>query len=114
MLFALLDLDHFKTVNDQYGHLEGDRILQQVAERMTDLLRAGDYVVRWGGEEFLLIFRPMPQQSLAAIGERLCRQVASHPFALADSGTDALTGQGGTTEIPLLHAPNYSRGLQNS
>lgn len=113
MLFALLDLDHFKTINDQHGHLEGDRILQQVAERMTDLLRAGDYVVRWGGEEFLLIFRPMPQQSLAAIGERLCRQIASHPFALADGGTVSLTASVGLAEYPMFQDTESRLGWED-
>lgn len=102
MLFALVDLDHFKKVNDQYGHLEGDRVLQQVAQQLRDLLRAGDYVVRWGGEEFLLIFRPIPNQSLAAIGERLRRQIAAHPYALADGQTVSLTASIGLAEYPLF------------
>lgn len=113
MLFALVDLDHFKAINDQYGHLEGDRILQQVAQRMTDLLRAGDYVVRWGGEEFLLIFRPMPQQLLSVIGERLCQQIASHPFALADGGTVSLTASVGLAEYPLFQDAKSRLGWED-
>src|SRR3546814_12562731 len=80
---------------------------------MTDLLRAGDYVVRWGGEEFLLIFRPMPQQSLAAIGERLCRQIASHPFALADGGTVSLTASVGLAEYPLFQDTKSRLGWED-
>ncbi|MEO6172201.1 MAG: diguanylate cyclase, partial [Arenimonas sp.] len=52
LLFALVDIDHFKRVNDTYGHGAGDRVLQQFAEVLTRLVRTGDYIVRWGGEEF--------------------------------------------------------------
>ncbi|PKM15591.1 MAG: GGDEF domain-containing protein [Gammaproteobacteria bacterium HGW-Gammaproteobacteria-2] len=113
MLFALLDLDHFKIINDQYGHLEGDRVLQQVAQQLQDLLRAGDYVVRWGGEEFLLIFRPMPNQSLAVIGERLCRQIAAHPFALADGRSVSLTASVGLAEYPLFQDAQARLGWED-
>ncbi|WP_170140593.1 sensor domain-containing diguanylate cyclase [Kushneria indalinina] len=52
---ALLDIDHFKRVNDDYGHTVGDQVLQQFAEVLSRQLRAGDILVRWGGEEFMLI-----------------------------------------------------------
>lgn len=113
MLFALLDLDHFKMINDQYGHLEGDRVLQQVAKQLQDLLRAGDYVVRWGGEEFLLIFRPMPNQSLTVIGERLCRQIAAHPFALADGRSVSLSASVGLAEYPLFQDAQARLGWED-
>lgn len=113
MLFALLDLDHFKRINDQYGHLEGDRVLQQVAQQLLGLLRSGDYVVRWGGEEFLLIFRPMPNQSLAVIGERLCHAIASHPFALADGRTLTLSASVGLAEYPLFHDSQSRLGWED-
>jgi hypothetical protein len=48
LLFALVDVDHFKRINDTYGHKAGDELLQQFSERMTRLVRTGDYVVRWG------------------------------------------------------------------
>jgi diguanylate cyclase (GGDEF)-like protein len=60
---ALLDLDHFKAYNDTHGHLAGDEVLQAVAGRLTELLRDGDTLYRFGGEEFLCIF---PEQSIAS------------------------------------------------
>ncbi|MCH7869760.1 MAG: GGDEF domain-containing protein [Myxococcales bacterium] len=83
---ALLDLDHFKHVNDLHGHNAGDQVLKIVAARMQRQLRDYDSVVRWGGEEFLLVF---PHASLAdapAIGERLCTALSREPMTL-DSGT---------------------------
>ncbi len=61
LMFDLLDLDHFKHINECFSHDAGDRVLQQVAQCLRELTRKGDYVVRRGSEEFLLVFRPMPR-----------------------------------------------------
>src|SRR5690606_40212717 len=58
MLFALVDVDHFKAINDQYGHQTGDRVLQQFAQVLASLVRAGDYIARWGGEGRRVVFGP--------------------------------------------------------
>ena len=50
---VMIDLDHFKAVNDHYGHEAGDRVLVQTAAILKDVCRKSDFVVRWGGEEFL-------------------------------------------------------------
>ncbi|MCG7870320.1 MAG: GGDEF domain-containing protein [Candidatus Thiodiazotropha taylori] len=52
---AFLDLDHFKSVNDEFGHAAGDRCLKKAVQHLKEILRRGDHVIRWGGEEFLLI-----------------------------------------------------------
>lgn len=65
LAFVLLDIDHFKSINDGHGHQAGDHVLQTVAHRLRILSREGDYVVRWGGEEFLMVFRPMPRARAA-------------------------------------------------
>lgn len=67
---AVLDVDHFKAYNDSFGHQAGDKILQTVANRLTELLRSGDSLYRFGGEEFLCIF---PEQSLASGGRAVER-----------------------------------------
>ena len=65
---VMIDLDHFKSVNDTYGHLAGDDVLREVAARLTDSVRPYDSVSRYGGEEFLLI---LPQMDLAGLRDRL-------------------------------------------
>lgn len=102
LLFALIDIDAFKEVNDRYGHHAGDRVLQQLAQLLTGLLRAGDYLVRWGGEEFLLVFRPMPSRLLSTIGERLRYEIANHVFELPDRSTLHITASIGMCEYPAF------------
>jgi diguanylate cyclase (GGDEF)-like protein/PAS domain S-box-containing protein len=72
---ALLDIDHFKRVNDQFGHEAGDRTLRHVAQVVKQTLRGGDWVARWGGEEFLICFHGLDVAGALAAGERMRRQV---------------------------------------
>ena len=102
ILFALVDIDHFKQINDVHGHKAGDRVLQQVAQVLTALVRGGDYIARWGGEEFLLVFRPMPHRYLEVIGERTRAAVAEHVFDIGDGETLRLTCSVGIAEYPLF------------
>lgn len=74
LVVALIDIDHFKQVNDHYGHLQGDAVLQQVAGALNSRLRATDGFGRWGGEEFLLI---CPNTTLAE-GLNLAEALRSH------------------------------------
>jgi diguanylate cyclase (GGDEF)-like protein len=80
-VLILLDVDHFKRVNDQFGHLGGDEVLRWVASSITRQLRPGHLVGRWGGEEFVIV---APQTSLAGgtqLAERVrqCISAAAHP-----------------------------------
>lgn len=86
MLLAMVDIDHFKALNDGHGHLAGDEVLRAFADRLAEQVRRGDYVTRWGGEEFLLVMRPMPRSQAPEIIERLRGSVAASPFTL-ESGT---------------------------
>ncbi|HEY8102154.1 MAG TPA: GGDEF domain-containing protein [Burkholderiaceae bacterium] len=83
----LIDFDHFKLINDRYGHSAGDNILQQVAKLFTSVLRAGDSLYRWGGEEFVIILRDTDATTLSAIAERLRALTEQHPFGLKRSLT---------------------------
>lgn len=77
---VLIDLDHFKTINDEHGHLTGDKILRKVAAVLVSLSRDADTVSRWGGEEFLLICRDTRGHDAVALAEKLRQGI--------ESGTD--------------------------
>jgi diguanylate cyclase (GGDEF)-like protein len=78
---VMADLDHFKQVNDRYGHLAGDQVLQGAAQRMTRLLRRYDCLGRYGGEEFLILLPRCQAADAAGLAERLRRSVAAEPVA---------------------------------
>lgn len=84
----LLDLDHFKRINDDHGHLAGDRVLHQLAQRMQEVLRPYDAVGRYGGEEFLLVLPNCDKHVTQSLAERLRASIADSPVNLDD---DALT-----------------------
>lgn len=101
MVFALVDIDHFKQVNDRHGHAVGDRVLQQFAKVLGTLVRTGDYIARWGGEEFLVVFRPMPNRHVPVLGERIREAVARNRFDVGLSEPLHLTCSIGFVECPL-------------
>ncbi|MEO5690001.1 MAG: GGDEF domain-containing protein [Burkholderiaceae bacterium] len=75
----LLDVDHFKQINDQCGHAGGDTVLVEIARRLRHTLRDDDLIVRWGGEEFLVLVRPLPQPEAEALAQRLLCALADAP-----------------------------------
>jgi diguanylate cyclase (GGDEF)-like protein/hemerythrin-like metal-binding protein len=79
----LLDVDHFKNVNDDFGHAVGDRVLVTLARRVTARLRDTDSVARWGGEEFAVITPCTPLLGAAALAEGIRQRVAEEPFETA-------------------------------
>jgi diguanylate cyclase (GGDEF)-like protein len=86
----LCDIDHFKRVNDMHGHLVGDRVLQAVAQCIQAHLRKKDVLVRWGGEEFLVVVIGEGAQELTHLAERLRAKVASQPNAPVGTVTVSL------------------------
>jgi len=76
----MLDIDHFKKVNDEHGHLAGDAVLREVARLLKDTLRTVDSVGRYGGEEFLVLLPHTPPDEARRTGERICQQIAGHAF----------------------------------
>lgn len=79
---VLLDIDHFKKVNDNEGHLVGDVVLATVATRLRYAVRADEHLVRWGGEEFVVLGSGMSLGEAAELGERLRAAVAISPLAV--------------------------------
>jgi len=77
---AVIDLDHFKAVNDRWGHDAGDQVLREVAELLRRGARSTDTLVRLGGEEFGLVMVDTPQTSALVLVERLRRSIEAHPF----------------------------------
>jgi len=75
----LIDLDHFKRINDFFGHPGGDAVLQAVAKRLLDSLRENDTLVRWGGEEFLAVLPAMSREQLTTTVRRLLATVQDKP-----------------------------------
>ncbi|QYF93229.1 diguanylate cyclase [Massilia sp. PAMC28688] len=112
LLFALVDIDHFKRINDTYGHKAGDRVLQQVSEVLRRQVRVGDYLVRWGGEEFLLVCRPSTAQFVPVLGERIREAVAGHSFDLGDGVYVSLTCSIGLAESGQFLTGQYSVGWE--
>lgn len=77
---VVFDVDHFKSVNDTYGHLLGDRVLVRVARAARSVLREGDVLVRYGGEEFLAVLPSADEADAAEVAERLRRSIEESPF----------------------------------
>lgn len=95
--FIMLDLDHFKTVNDTYGHARGDDVLQSVAALITDLLRSTDTAYRYGGEEIAVIVRESDTHSAQVLAERLRSRIES---AFAGPGETGVTASLGIASMP--------------
>jgi diguanylate cyclase (GGDEF)-like protein len=84
LVFFMVDLDHFKEVNDRFGHGAGDAVLVQMQERLREVFRESDHLVRWGGEEFMVVARATHRAEAKVVAERIRRAVAGRPFLLPD------------------------------
>ncbi|XHS79648.1 diguanylate cyclase [Burkholderiaceae bacterium UC74_6] len=78
--FVLIDLDHFKSINDEYGHAAGDAVLRQASALLRSLVRQSDTLVRWGGEEFLVFAKVSSCDEAGELAERICSRMAEHEF----------------------------------
>lgn len=81
----MLDIDFFKLVNDDHGHAAGDRVLVEVVKRLQTLLRNQDAVVRWGGEEFLLLLPGMQLSKMPELAGRVLRVISEVPVTVSDA-----------------------------
>ncbi|WP_129675243.1 diguanylate cyclase [Candidatus Chloroploca sp. Khr17] len=108
LAIALLDIDHFKQVNDRYGHIIGDQALIHVASLLRSVLRSYDRVGRWGGEEFLVLLPGTSVEASCCIAERMREQIATQPLVLPNHQQIALQMSIGvantSAELPDLDA----------
>jgi diguanylate cyclase (GGDEF)-like protein len=86
LVFYLIDADNFKEVNDQYGHDVGDKVLIEMARRLSSSIRHSDVLVRWGGEEFLIVSRYTDRREAELLAQRVLSAVADTPFSVGPSG----------------------------
>ncbi|HEY2347133.1 MAG TPA: sensor domain-containing diguanylate cyclase [Xanthomonadaceae bacterium] len=114
LVFAIVDIDHFKRINDTYGHTVGDRALQVFAGVLSGLVQVNDYVVRWGGEEFLLVFRPMPRPAVPGLGERIRRRVAEHVFDVGEGLHLPMTCSIGLSEYRTFRDAPHTLGWEQA
>jgi two-component system cell cycle response regulator len=97
-----MDIDHFKKVNDSHGHQAGDEVLVEVARRLTDVSRDTDCVIRWGGEEFLVLFPETDIDEAAGIVERFRCELGGTPVSVLGDGTELhITVSGGVAELEV-------------
>jgi diguanylate cyclase (GGDEF)-like protein len=91
----MIDLDHFKSVNDNYGHLIGDAVLKEASRRIGQAVRSYDSVGRYGGEEFLAVLSKCSIDDLRVVGERMRRAVADTPISTSAGDINATVSIGG-------------------
>lgn len=100
---VILDVDHFKKVNDQYGHLVGDQVLRAVSSQMIREIRSSDLLARYGGEEFLLLMPETGVEAAQQMAERIRTHIMATPVH-TDQGDIQITISGGVAEALDPHA----------
>jgi two-component system, cell cycle response regulator len=97
---VIVDLDHFKHINDTYGHLAGDAVLREAARRMQNSIRQYDSIGRYGGEEFLILFPGCSADDCFAQADRLRKQLAQAEMSVNESSLRVTASFGVTTAMP--------------
>jgi diguanylate cyclase (GGDEF)-like protein len=97
----IIDIDHFKEVNDSWGHAAGDNVLVAISQILTSSIRADDHVVRWGGEEFLVILNNTSLAYLDRFARKILASVRDTPIQLPDGNFVSRTCSIGYMQIPF-------------
>ena len=103
LIFVLVDIDRFKRVNDEMGHSAGDRLLQEMAKRIGGVMRQSDVLVRWGGEEFLLVCRTTDRENASLLCNRVLEAVRDLPFDVGNGVQVHKTCSIGWAPFPWMH-----------
>ena len=107
MAVVIVDLDHFKSINDTHGHQAGDIVLGQAAVRLSAVLRADDVLVRWGGEEFLAVLPRTGAQDAHLTAERMRAALSDRPLQLPGGDRLHVTGSLGVAGLAPENADGY-------
>ena len=108
LIFYIIDIDHFKRINDTYGHSSGDKILIEFADVLRKLSRESDHIIRWGGEEFIIITKFSERKNAEKLADRLLKRVREHQFQLNSNQVVSITCSLGFACYPLnIHAPGH-------
>jgi diguanylate cyclase (GGDEF)-like protein len=110
--FLLLDIDHFKSINDRFGHAAGDAVLKNVAARLAATLREQDVLIRWGGEEFLAWLPGLATEETRQVCTRLLAAVSSTPIAVDAQALEVTVSIGFCPKAPIapgVAAPNWEQ-----
>lgn len=99
LALLMVDVDHFKAINDTYGHSAGDMVLSSVAEYLLGTVRGTDYVFRYGGEEFLVVLVETSRSEAQAIAERIRQKIASQKPSISDSARVEITASIGVASF---------------
>ncbi len=113
-LLLMLDVDDFKAVNDNQGHQAGDVVLRQMGALLSRQVRAGDSVIRWGGEEFLIVAQTMDFDGARVMAEKLRAAVAGHRFDAGDGVTVRCTCSIGFCAFPLVSGARDLHGWEDA
>lgn len=111
----ILDIDHFKNINDTLGHAGGDAVLVEIAKRLRTTVRDTDMVMRWGGEEFLIFSPKANAAHLKSLAQRVLQVVGEAPIAVGDKSL-TVTVTGGFLALPFSGVPesecNWEKAMQ--
>jgi diguanylate cyclase (GGDEF)-like protein len=113
LIFALVDIDRFKRVNDELGHTAGDRLLQEVAKRIASVMRKSDDLVRWGGEEFLLVCRTTDRENASLLCTRVLEAVRELPFDVGNGVEVHKTCSVGWAPFPWIQGAGGTLSIEN-
>ena len=100
LALIMVDIDHFKAVNDTHGHPAGDAVLREIAQRLAGQLRTVDRVARYGGEEFALVLVQTDRRAALEVAARIVAAIAAQPVVIAGGPTLSLTVSAGMAVLP--------------
>ena len=114
LLCLLIDIDHFKRINDDFGHIAGDKVLVKFSQILREVFRQTDLIIRWGGEEFLVVCRQSSKQELPELAERCRAAVAESTFDVNADTPIQVTCSIGFSVLPPHHNTQFDENWQQT